>query len=110
MRTFIAIAAALAALAAGQACAQTDLPLKTSVSYADLDLSRASGRAVLEHRIDWAVGRVCQAQPSRLDLRGAEIYRKCRQSAWDSARQQLAAVYNGARFAQAAIQVGPGGN
>lgn len=109
MKTIIAIAAAtLALLTAGQAAAQTDAPMRASVSYADLDLSRPTGREALEHRIDQAVSRVCADEPSLLDLKRTSIYRRCRDEAWAGAKQQLAAVYSGARFAQAAITVGPG--
>ncbi|HEX3365233.1 UrcA family protein [Phenylobacterium sp.] len=109
MNTVIAIAATtLAILAAGQASAQTDAPMKASVSYADLDLSRPTGREALERRIDQAVSKVCADEPSVLELKQTSLYRKCREEAWVGAKQQLAAVYSGARFAQAAITVGPG--
>jgi len=109
MNTVIAIAAAtLAILAAGQAAAQTDAPMKASVSYSDLDLSKPTGREVLEHRIDQAVSKVCAEDPGVLELKRTSLYRKCREEAWAGAKQQLVAVYGGARFAQAAITVGPG--
>src|SRR5438105_2320458 len=109
MKTIIAIAsAALVTLAAGHAAAQTqtDTP-KASVSYADLDLSRASGRTVLEHRIELAVEAVCPGRPGPGELRNLKIGQTCRDQAWASAQRQLAAIYDGRAFAEASIQVGP---
>ena len=110
MNSFTAIAsAALLALAAGHAAAQSDVSQpKTAVSYADLDLSRASGRQVLERRLEAAVDRVCPGRPAPGELRSLEIGRKCRTQAWAGAQQQLAAIYDGRQVAEAAIKVGPG--
>ena len=109
MKTLIALTSAiLFGVAAGHAAAQADAPLKTTVSYADLDLSRASGREALEHRIEAAVIRVCADQPSPVDLKATRAYRQCRSQAWAGAKQQLAEVYGGARFAEASIRVGAG--
>lgn len=108
MKTIIAMtAAALLTLAAGQAAAQADQgPPKASVSYADLDLSRPAGRAVLERRISVAVARVCPAPPiSPSELRNLQGYRKCKQIAWAGANQQLAVIYDGREFADSAIRV-----
>ncbi|MFL5296936.1 MAG: UrcA family protein [Phenylobacterium sp.] len=109
MKSIIAItAAALVTLTAGHAAAQTDAPLKATVSYADLDLSRAGGREALEHRVQAAITRVCADEPSPVDLTRTRIYRMCREQAWAGAKQQLAAVFGGAKFAEATIQIGPG--
>jgi UrcA family protein len=110
MHSFTAIASAtLIALVAGHAFAQTntDSP-QASVSYADLDLSRASGRTVLENRIEMAIDRVCPGRPSPGELRNLAIGRKCREQAWAGAQHQLAAIYDGRALAQASIQVCPG--
>ncbi|MGZ3402116.1 MAG: UrcA family protein [Phenylobacterium sp.] len=108
MKTIIAIAtAALVAIVAGHASAQTDA-LKATVSYADLDLSRASGRSVLEHRIDAAVSKVCGGAPSNIDLKASHIFGECRDQAWSGVRQQLAMIYGGSQLAQATVTVGPG--
>lgn len=104
----IAAAAALGATFAGQAAAQSGDTVRVSVSYADLDLSRASGREALEHRIDSAIDRICADEPSPVDLNRTHVYRVCRAQAWAGARQQLAAVYGGATLAQAAIRIGFG--
>jgi UrcA family protein len=72
------------------------------VTFADLDLSRASGRATLERRVDLAVHRVCP-EPATLDLRALAANRACRRSALAGAREQLATVYGQSRFAGAAV-------
>src|SRR6185312_13125169 len=107
MKTIIAIAsAALVAIAAGHASAQTDA-LKATVRYADLDLSRASGRAVLEQRIDVAVSKVCGGAPSNFDLDASHAFGQCREQTWSGVRQQLAMIYGGSQLAQAIVTVGP---
>ena len=108
MKTIIAItAAALVTLAAGAALAQSDTP-KAAVSYADLDLSRASGRTVLEHRIEAAVAMVCPSHMGPGELRNLQTGKACREQAWAGAQRQLAEIYDGRAFAQASIQIGPG--
>ena len=108
MKTIIAItAAALVTLTAGAALAQSDTP-KAAVSYADLDLSRASGRTVLEHRIEAAVEMVCPGRPGPGELRNLQTGKVCREQAWAGAQRQLAEIYDGRAFAQASIQIGPG--
>ena len=110
MKTTIAIAAAaLLTLAAGQAAAQSDADTapRAAVSYADLDLTHASGRAVLQQRIEMAVQRVCPDKAAVHDLRNLGVGAKCREAAWAGAQRQLAAIYDGRNFAQAAIEVGP---
>jgi UrcA family protein len=110
MKTIIAMsAAALIAGVATQAVAQDLGDARTvAVSYGDLDLTRASGREVLEHRIAGAVDKVCAGRPSSVDLTMLHYYEKCRSEAFAGARQQLAQVYDGRALAQASIKVGPG--
>ena len=105
MKTFTAIAAAFVALSAGQAAAQPEAPLKAAVSYADLDLSRASGRSVLENRVARAVESVCPPRPSPAELRKRQAFRACHEQAWAGARQQLAAIYDGRQMAKASVDV-----
>ncbi len=111
MRTLTAIAcAALFAAAAGQASAQDEAnpaALRASASYADLDLTRAGGRATLERRIETAIERICPGRASPGELKTLPIGQKCRAQAWTGAQQQLAAVYDGRALAQASIEVGP---
>jgi UrcA family protein len=99
------------ALVAGQAVAQgqvdNDAPT-AAVSYADLDLSHASGRTVLEHRIEAAIDRVCPGRPGPANLRNLSIGRKCREQAWAGAQRQLAVIYDDRSLAAAAILIGPG--
>lgn len=64
-----------------------------SVSYADLDLSRAEGRAALEHRVGLAVRKVCPAPAGPQQLVVVERLRDCRAQARSSAADQLIAVY-----------------
>ena len=110
MHTFTAIAsAALVSLVAGHAFAQPDPDVRhVSVSYADLDLSRASGRTVLEQRIERAIDRVCPGRPGPGELIDLSIAQKCREQAWAGAQRQLAEIYDGRAMAVASIQVGPG--
>ena len=109
MKTILAIsAAAMIAGLAGHAAAQDAGPRSVNVSYADLDLTRDSGRAALERRISNAVTQVCAPQPASIDLTQMHYYEKCRTAAAGSARQQLAQLYDGRALAQASIKVGPG--
>ena len=107
MKTIIAMtAAALLALAAGQAAAQDEQTApKASVSYADLDLSHPAGRSVLERRISIAVARVCPSDAYPGELRDHLAARTCKKTAWAGANQQLAAIYDGRKFADSAIRV-----
>jgi UrcA family protein len=110
MHTFTAIAsAALVSLVAGHAFAQTDSDARhASVSYADLDLSRASGRTVLQQRLEKAIDRVCPGRPGPGELINLASGQKCREQAWAGAQRQLAVIYDGRSLAAASIQVGPG--
>lgn len=64
-----------------------------SVSYADLDLSRAEGRAMLEHRVGLAVRKVCPTPAGPQPLVVADRLRDCQAQARSSAADQLIAVY-----------------
>jgi UrcA family protein len=110
MNRIIAIATATLALAAcaGFADAQDVGPPTAKVSYADLDLSHASGRATLAARIDHAIDIVCGQRPAPIELDRIAAFDHCRNAARTSADQQLAAVYRGERFADQAVQVKPG--
>ena len=110
MKTILAIAAAtVLATVAGHAAAQDSSDARTvAVSYADLDLSRASGRATMERRIESAVQHVCPTPASTQDLTARHYSDKCRTTALAGAQHQLAQVYDGRALAQAAIEVGPG--
>ena len=110
MKTLIAMtSAALLSLSFGAAAqAQSDIP-STKVSYADLDLSRASGRQVLERRVERAVARVCPSRPLPSELRRQKTYRECRAAAWTGAQRQLAALYSGNRLAESAVHISGAG-
>ena len=109
MKTFLAISvAAMIASVAGHAAAQDGSARTVAVSFADLDLSRSSGREALERRIANAVTKVCAPQPAGVDLTMTHYYQQCRIQALSGAKQQLAQVYDGRALAQASISVGPG--
>ena len=112
MKVIIAIAAAaLCTLAAGQAAAQAVAdPLKVAVSYADLDLSRGGGRAMLERRVALAVNRVCPARPLPTEIGKMKTFRTCQKTAWAGANQQLATIYGGATLAEASVRVSGNSN
>ena len=101
--TAIALVTLGAAQVAAQARKDPEAPRTTIVSYADLNLHTAGGRAALEGRIDAAVVRVCLDRPE--ELARQEAWSKCRQTALDSAHPQLAAILNGRNFANASVQV-----
>lgn len=100
MKTFAAMTvAALAAVSANHALAQTDEPPRVAVSYADLDLSKPSGRATLEGRVRNAINRVCPGVSLRSEMTKRHAYRVCRKTAWIDARRQLASIYAGSSLA-----------
>jgi len=106
MKALIALASAamLTLTCGGVANAQSE-PLSAKVSYADLDLSRASGRQALERRVDVAVARVCPSPPRPNELRKQHTYRTCRATAWSGARTQLAAIYSSRQLAQQDVKI-----
>ncbi|HSZ53103.1 MAG TPA: UrcA family protein [Caulobacteraceae bacterium] len=77
------------------------------VSYADLDLSKDSGRATLQARIDHAVGIVCGRQPALLDLDQRAYWNSCRETARKGADWQLAELYRGQRLAVQSVDMKP---
>lgn len=106
MKSLIAIATvALLSTFAGQAAAQDEGPVKVAVSYADLDISGAKGRAVLEHRVERAIDQVCPERPLPTEWARQEDYRACHSRAWADARRQLAAIYDGRQLADASVRI-----
>jgi UrcA family protein len=75
-----AAAVALLAGAATPAFAQSD-PISVAVSYADLDISHASGAAVLFQRIQAAATRACGDMPYIRDLGRMAEFETCRTTA-----------------------------
>jgi len=67
MKTRIALAAALALSGSAALAEDHDDRASVRVSYADLDLSQAAGRAALERRVAGAVRRLCPA-PGALEV------------------------------------------
>jgi UrcA family protein len=96
---FVAISAAsLTALSPGAANAGPPRELRSiTVSYADLDLSKQTGVAVLYRRIEAAANRVCGPKPA-LDIKQIYAQVDCVQSAVANAVgevnvRQLAALH-----------------
>ncbi|WP_411286517.1 UrcA family protein [Phenylobacterium sp.] len=106
MKAIIAIAAAVMSATAGAAQAQISSdPISVTISYADLDISKPSGRAVLERRVANAIDRVCPERPLPQELRQTQVDRACHRVAATRAQQQLAALYDGRQFAERALKV-----
>lgn len=61
-----------------------------TVSYADLNLARSEGQAVLEQRVRGAVRRVCPVRSRDLSI--AAFGDRCIVAAWEGARPQMAAA------------------
>jgi UrcA family protein len=77
----------------------------TTVSFADLDLTKPADRDILQHRIDRAVDHLCfSGQPVRLIASRLEDI--CRRAALDGADRQLALIFGtGPNTAGGAITV-----
>ena len=86
--THVLIAAGLAALSiAHPANAST-----RTVSYADLDLSTAHGRAALDARVRGAARQVCEIGTDQVALAEQTAARACVAHAVSSAQQQFASI------------------
>ena len=110
MKTIIAMtAAALLSAGAAQAQSASD-PISVTIAYGDLDLAQAQGRKVLEARVAAAVSRVCPDRPMPQELTKIRADRTCHQTAWSSARKQLAALYDGRQLAQSAVRIAGAAN
>ena len=77
------------------------------VSYADLDLSKDSGRATLQARVNHAIGVVCGSQPALADLDQGAYWNNCRETARKGAVRQLAELYRGQRLAVQSVDMKP---
>lgn len=105
MKVVLALASAAVFTWTCGGLAQAQTALSEKVSFADLDLSRASARQTLERRIDLAVAHVCPARPLPNELRKQHTYRTCRTTAWAGARDQLKKIYDGHELAQRDVKV-----
>jgi len=89
MRKFVVPALAAicmaGAFAAPAAAAET---FTVKVDYSDLDLTTEAARDVLEARIDAAIKTVC-ARPDTRNLKVAQAWQDCKESAASSAADQL---------------------
>jgi UrcA family protein len=113
MRAVISVAALAVVLGASAAAAQVE-PLRpdvktesAAVPYKDLDLTRYSDRATLEHRIDVATNRVCGDRPLAVEVRQQAQFSQCRAQVAAGAQQELAALYSRQGVATARLYVRP---
>lgn len=89
------VATAAHASAAGRSGDQVE---RTAVSYADLNLESAAGRATLQQRIDRAAASVCGPQSTRLAgsvgraVKGQECFEKARARAMSVIDKRLEAL------------------
>jgi UrcA family protein len=95
--------AAFALCTIAPAAAQDLAANRLVVHSADLDLTTATGRTMLEARVSLAIAQVCPAADSR-DLITRHYEQLCRATAWDSANQQLAQLYATRQVAEAVPQ------
>lgn len=86
------------AVAATPAAAQGDV----AVSYADLDLTKAAGRDMLDRRLDRAVRSVCGSRPLR-DIGRMASHRNCVADARASYQGQVAIALNNANARRVAV-------
>lgn len=93
----LGLAAPISAVAAPVA-AQTSV----AVRYADLDLTKAAGRDMLEQRLERAVRNVCGDRPVR-DLRAMDGYNACIASARASYQSQVELALNNANARRVAV-------
>lgn len=86
--TNLLIAAGFAAIAMAQPATASS----TAVSYADLDLSSAQGRATLDARVRHAARQVCEIGTDHVSLAERNAARACFNTALSSAHQQYASI------------------
>lgn len=93
LKALIAATPCALALAAATPAAAFDFakPVSVMVRHIDLDLTSASGRATLNHRINAAVKRVCGVAGGQ-DLRQNAAIRRCRIDAAGAAHHAADAV------------------
>jgi UrcA family protein len=104
MRTIAAIAVAAAFPGVALAQPEQAVQLSESISYSDLDLSTAQGRAALESRLAGAVRRVCP-MPLNGDWVERLDARSCRRQAAEDVVKHRDAVLASRGTARVPIQV-----
>ena len=104
LKTLIPIAFAITAATATSALALPYGGPTRAVSYADLDMSGADGRARLRQRLHAAARAVC-GQPSPIDVRGHFEMRACRSETYTQAWNQ----YSARVFVTASAETGAAG-
>lgn len=94
LTTLLAVTIGVAAIAPAATASAEPLvvtgqaPLTKIVSYADLDLSTATGRKVLGERVYRAATRLCDADVMR-PLRVKQYHDQCRRQALSAAQPQI---------------------
>jgi UrcA family protein len=83
--------------------ADEDAPRQMAVSYADVNLNTADGRAILVARIHRAAETVCGPEPDSRDLARLMPYRQCMKQSEGSA---VAAIPSASRVAGSAKPAG----
>lgn len=106
MTRTLTAAAALAALLVTAAPAHAG-EKQALVTYADLDLTHAAGRAALDRRIAAAATRVCRADSRDLARKLAE--RRCRGKALDDSRPAVELARRAASGQRLALAAGNDG-
>ena len=80
MTKLLFTAAALLLAAPSPAAAQSDAPPSARVSYADLDLTGAAGRAALDRRVRHAAAQLCHIENRAPLARRMEAWRCTRET------------------------------
>lgn len=75
-----------------------------TVRYADLDLTAAAGRKMLERRVAHAAMSVCGGRPDYRDLTGTRAHNRCVASALESARPAIELAFRSAATRQLAAR------
>jgi UrcA family protein len=80
---------AVACAFTGTACAQSAHVAQRVVSYADLDLNKPEGGAILLSRLQLASRQVCGSEPDMRDLDGHGLYATCVKTAMDNSLRSV---------------------
>ena len=95
----LALSAAPAFAQNAQTSAENPMVHRMTVSYADLDMTTAKGRTVLERRLRHSASQVCNYDRSERLLQGWGEERECYNAAMAHARVSLAAAISKTRMA-----------
>lgn len=99
----LAHAAAIAAALVSAVPAAADQAKSVEVSYADLNLSSATGRDTLDRRIARTADRICGVEIGR-DVKKQALAKQCAREARESARPAIELAYRNAANRQLAAR------